>query len=739
MFQSLDTDGDGSLSRHELAVGFAQLGIQLSESELTETIKMLDTDGDGQVDLQEFVRMGHTATQLDEQRELQLSFERQQKALVEEVSKSVARQCAEQRALTVELNESTTKKLEEQQTLVRQSAAKEVEEQRIRLEHLLHSHSTEKRKLQTLPTWLRLMSRPDAADAIHKVDQSGSGSISRDDFVTLLSESLGEEVEEETVAGMIDLLGGLDKEPQDDAHGIDTVEIPGALQASAEDRREDVQMSLLTEISSLSRQLLENIEFTKDVDVQLRQEVADLIKKEKQARDELDQLLSDSAVSQQERERAMEQKNADAQAAAQAAVSAEFATERAAREAEAVRLREEAQQREQQREEAERQREEAERAAAEAEAARLAAEQEAARLAAEEVEAARKEQEIQEEALWQKKHGVVTSGWVSVELARKNEFVNLWCVLTPGLITMSEKKLMPARITYPLVGSTVEELKEKRKAVSKLLRVSIDVEAQKRVQGPQVSEDMKKSFIFGFTKHDNEEVVQEWRDKITAQGSMFATDKDIIERDRRLRNKPLQQFVDGLGLRGSIVKYGWLYEERIDESGFFNEVVQESRLCVISTSLLTIFEACPGDDVQQPDSSAGGGDSAKEPHLAQIPLARCTVTAQEKRKGMEGGSFCVKFSTEALAYATGEAKTEVLLSCIEPRKKGRKQDSAEDWQEKLLAQAFLPPSWLGDGDRDYDHVQDTLLTYDVDLVTGNVSGAGTKAQVFIVRIVSASV
>jgi hypothetical protein len=234
----------------------------------------------------------------------------------------------------------------------------------------------------------------------------------------------------------------------------------------------------------------------------------------------------------------------------------------------------------------------------------------------------------------------------------------------------------------------------------------------------------------GFGSHQTEERQTEWREKITAQVATFAKDEDIADREKRLRAQPLRQLVDGLGLKGSIVKHGWLYAEGPKKA-------QDSRLCVISTALLTVFDTCPIDDAEQ--ARPGDGDKPDEvPYLAQIPLARCIVTAETERRGMEGGSFRVKFSTEALAYATGERIPEMVLSCREPPKR-KKGTPSEDWQEKMNAQAFLPPSWVGNVDEVGYNVTDALVTYEVNVMTGNYSGSGTKAQVFMVRAVSACV
>ena len=286
---------------------------------------------------------------------------------------------------------------------------------------------------------------------------------------------------------------------------------------------------------------------------------------------------------------------------------------------------------------------------------------------------------------------------------------------------------MPAKVTYPLVGCAVEPVLGQRKAVAGAFKVSIDVEAQKRVQGLQLSDDIKRKFVMGFGSHQTEECQTEWREKITGQVATFAKDEDIAERDRRLRIQPLQLLVDGLGLKGSIVKHGWLYAEGLKKA-------QDSRLCIISTALLTVFDTCPIDDAEH--ARPGDSDKPEEvAYLAQIPLARCIVTAETERRGMEGGSFRVKFSTEALAYATGERISEMVLSCREPPKR-KKGTPAEDWQEKLNAQAFLPPSWISNVDELGYNITDALVKYEVNVMTGNYSGAGTKAQIFIVRAVS---
>jgi Ca2+-binding EF-hand superfamily protein len=54
IFESFDTDGDGTLSQKELMVGLREFGIKLSKDERKKLLDILDADGDGTIDWQEF-------------------------------------------------------------------------------------------------------------------------------------------------------------------------------------------------------------------------------------------------------------------------------------------------------------------------------------------------------------------------------------------------------------------------------------------------------------------------------------------------------------------------------------------------------------------------------------------------------------------------------------------------------------------------------------------------------------
>ena len=58
LFVEFDIDGDGTVSREELKLGYAKLGEDLSEDDLDAIMSLVDRDGDGEMDYNEFVQMG---------------------------------------------------------------------------------------------------------------------------------------------------------------------------------------------------------------------------------------------------------------------------------------------------------------------------------------------------------------------------------------------------------------------------------------------------------------------------------------------------------------------------------------------------------------------------------------------------------------------------------------------------------------------------------------------------------
>ena len=54
IFESFDSDGNGTLSQKELVVGLREFGIKLSKEERKELLTMLDGDSDGEIDWREF-------------------------------------------------------------------------------------------------------------------------------------------------------------------------------------------------------------------------------------------------------------------------------------------------------------------------------------------------------------------------------------------------------------------------------------------------------------------------------------------------------------------------------------------------------------------------------------------------------------------------------------------------------------------------------------------------------------
>ena len=93
--------------------------------------------------------------------------------------------------------------------------------------------------------------------------------------------------------------------------------------------------------------------------------------------------------------------------------------------------------------------------------------------AAEEAEHERLEKAREEaEALqWKAQHGIVNACWVNLETSKKDVFTQLWCVTTPGLLTLYTKPLeLPALMKTPLANSVVSVRAPPRRGSSHLRR-----------------------------------------------------------------------------------------------------------------------------------------------------------------------------------------------------------------------------------------------------------------------------
>ena len=64
VFKRFDTDGDGTVDKHELGKGMAQIGNPVSDEELDVIMALCDKDGDGSCDYTEFAQMGEMKEEL---------------------------------------------------------------------------------------------------------------------------------------------------------------------------------------------------------------------------------------------------------------------------------------------------------------------------------------------------------------------------------------------------------------------------------------------------------------------------------------------------------------------------------------------------------------------------------------------------------------------------------------------------------------------------------------------------
>lgn len=75
VFQMFDRNGDGRITRKELSDSLKNLGITISEQDLTQMIEKIDVNGDGFVDMDEFGELYQTIMdEKDEEEDMKEAF-----------------------------------------------------------------------------------------------------------------------------------------------------------------------------------------------------------------------------------------------------------------------------------------------------------------------------------------------------------------------------------------------------------------------------------------------------------------------------------------------------------------------------------------------------------------------------------------------------------------------------------------------------------------------------------------
>ena len=175
VFQKFDTDGDGTVDRHELGKGMAQIGYRVSEEELDEIMRLCDKDGDGTCDYTEFAQMGEM------KEELKANEERLRAA--NDVMK------AEMEKMTAALAESNSKMSQLEGAGEQAKASMEKNEATLKALHIIQ----------------KIMAMPDAEEVFHRFDADRSGTVERAELMAGLQQ-IGYQVTEAELDAMMGLM-----------------------------------------------------------------------------------------------------------------------------------------------------------------------------------------------------------------------------------------------------------------------------------------------------------------------------------------------------------------------------------------------------------------------------------------------------------------------------------------------------------------------------------------------------
>lgn len=112
VFNSIDTDGNGTISASELSFALRQAGIVLNPEDLNDLMSELDLDNDGKVDFAEFLNLASKSIKdidtEEELREIFMIFDRENKGVISPAQIRYVMRCLQENFTDEEIDDIMT-------------------------------------------------------------------------------------------------------------------------------------------------------------------------------------------------------------------------------------------------------------------------------------------------------------------------------------------------------------------------------------------------------------------------------------------------------------------------------------------------------------------------------------------------------------------------------------------------------------------------------------------------------